>query len=395
MPEASPFYKRIKRHVIGRPQRFFAATAPGLENLCLQELIGFLPNDRQAETVAGGVEFEGRLEDCFQANLHLRTANRILMRITVFKATNFRQLERKAGDIAWELYLHTGSRLKVQVATRHCRLHHSEAIAERMNQAIGGRLSGLVTDQEKPEPIGAEQTIFVRGDDDRFSVSIDSSGDLLYKRGLKTHSARAPLRETLVAGALLLAGYDVREPLLDPLCGSGTFSLEAALMTKQVPAGWYRDFAFTGWPSFIEKRWNHIKRQAESDMRRCRQPLIFATDIDRETCRKLKKCVDKFHLTDAVRVRRVDFFDLDPLELTDRTGIICINPPYGRRLGGRQAADKFFTAVGDRLKQVYKGWKLVLTAPRRNMAKTLPFKTKSIAMRHGGLKLSLLIGKIK
>ena len=395
MPGPSPLYKRIKRHVIGRPHRFFAATAPGFEEICLRELIRLQSTATQASTIPGGVEFEGRLEDCFRANLNLCLPNRILMRISTFKSSNFRQLEKKASDIAWELYLQPDSLLKMHVATRHCRLRHSDAIAERIKKAVSDRLSIFESDQNVPKTAGGHQNIYVRGIDDRFTASIDSSGDILYKRGLKEHTGKAPLRETLAAGALFLAGYDGCEPLLDPLCGTGTFSLEAALMAKRIPAGWFREFAFARWPSFMEKRWNYIKREARSGIVQARRPLIFASDSDREACQKLESCIQKYHLADAVQVRHIDYFDLDPLELTDRPGMICINPPYGRRLGGRQASKKFWHALVDKLKQTYQGWKLVLIAPSHTAAVTLPFQTQSIPIWHGGLKLRLLIGKIK
>jgi putative N6-adenine-specific DNA methylase len=341
------------------------------------------------------VEFEGRLEDCFKANLHLRLPNRILMRINTFKATNFRQLEKKTGDMAWELYLHPQTRMKVHVATRHCRLHHTNAIAERIKRAISERLVDFKFEQVIPATTGGHQHFYVRGVDDVFSLSIDSSGELLYKRGLKAHSGKAPLRETLAAGALMLAGYDGREPLLDPLCGSGTFSLEAALMAKRIPAGWFRDFAFTRWPSFIEKRWNYIKRQAESGIMQFQKPMIYASDTDRDACQKFERCIENYHLTDAVKVCQIDFFELNPRELTDRIGTICINPPYGRRLGAKQDSERFFNAMGEKLRQAYKGWKLVLIAPHRKAITSLPFQKHSIPIWHGGLKLRLLIGKIQ
>jgi putative N6-adenine-specific DNA methylase len=395
MPGTSALTKRIKRHVIARPQRFFAATAPGFEKACLQELTKRLPDIQQTSATPGGVEFVGRLEDGFRANLNLHTPNRILMRIDTFKSTNFRQLEKKTGDIAWELYMRPDSGLRVHVATRHCRLRHSAAIAERIGRVISEQLSGVKPEQYLPETAGGHQDIFVRGADDHFSVSIDSSGDLLYKRGLKEHTGKAPLRETLAAGALILADYSGFEPLLDPLCGTGTFSLEGALMTKRIPAGWFRDFAFSRWPSFTEKRWDYIKRQAASKIVQSQRPVIFASDIDGDACQKLKTCIQKHHLDDTIRVQRINFFNLDPLELTDRTGTICINPPYGRRLGKRKEAETFFHAVGDKLKQAYRGWKLVLLAPGRRTAGTLPFRVQSIPLQHGGLKLRLLIGKIE
>ncbi len=394
MPMTSPFFKRIKRHVIGREHTFFAATPPGFEPLCLQELLNFQPAVGNARVTPGGVEFKGRLDDCYRANLNLRLPNRILMRISAFKSSNFRQLERKVGDTPWELFLHPGSLLKVHVATKHCRLHHSAAISERFQKTIDRHLSGLNPEKKDPEIANAEQNIFVRGKDDCFTVSIDSSGELLYKRGLKKHTGKAPLRETIAAAALLLAGYEGSQPLIDPMCGAGTFSLEGALMAKRIPAGWFRDFAFAGWPSYLAKRWDYIRRQAKSGFVQPEQPMIFASDTDSDACQKIEDCVEEYSLSDAVRVYQKDFFDLTPRELTDQMGVICINPPYGRRLGQKHDSQKIFYAICDKLKSDYCGWKLVLIAPSRKLAGTVPFATEAYPIVHGGLKLTLLVGKI-
>jgi len=394
MSSESPLFKRIKRHVIGRERKFFAATPPGFEAVCLSELLKFQPVSGKARATPGGVEFEGRLDVCYHANLNLRSANRILMRVHAFKSSNFRQFEKKVRDIPWELYLQSDNLLNVHVTTKHCRLHHSGAISEKFQKAITRRLTSIDLDEKIPGAPSAHQNIFVRGVDDRFSVSIDSSGDLLYKRGLKKHAAKAPLRETLAAAALLMAGYDGRDPLLDPMCGSGTFSLEGALMAKRIPAGWFRDFAFMGWPSFRPKRWNYIRRQTESQFVKPDRPMIFASDTDAGACQKLESCVQKYGLSDAVQVNYRDFFDLDLRELADRVGVICINPPYGRRLGGRHESEKFFHTIYDKLKRQYRGWKLVLLAPTRKLARKVPFQTESYPILHGGLKLTLLIGKI-
>jgi putative N6-adenine-specific DNA methylase len=395
MSSESPLFKRIKRHVIGRERSFFAATPPGFESLCLQELSNLHPAVGEARVLPGGVEFKGRLEDCYRANLNLHLPNRILMRIDTFKSTNFRQLERKVGDIPWELYLYPGSLLTVHVATKHCRLHHSAAISERFQKAITSNLSEIKPAEKPPKSADAEQNIFVRGTDDRFTVSIDSSGDLLYKRGLKKHTGKAPLRETLAAAALRLAGYDGSQPLIDPMCGTGTFSLEGALIAKCIPAGWFRAFAFMGWPSFLSKRWDYIKRQAQTGFVQLEQPMIFASDSDLDACQRLKDGVEKYSLSDAVRVYQKDFFDLAPRELTGQIGVICINPPYGRRLGERHDSREIFHAVCDKLKNDYRGWKLVLIAPSRKLAGTVPFPTEPYPILHGGLKLTLLVGPIK
>jgi len=395
MSSESALFKRIKRHVIGRKHTFFAATPPGFEQLCLRELSNLDPVVGNARVTPGGVEFNGRLEDCYRANLNLRLPNRILMRIDQFKSTNFRQLERKAGDIPWELYLHPGSLLKMHAAAKHCRLHHSTAISDRFQKTIAGRLTAIEQDEEPQKNTDAEQNIFIRGQDDRFSVSIDSSGELLYKRGLKKHSGRAPLRETLAAAALQLAGYDGTQPLIDPMCGAGTFSLEGALMAKSIPAGWFRNFAFEGWPSYLAKRWGYIRRQAQSGFVQVERPIVFASDTDPDACQRMKDCVDKYSLADAVRVNQKDFFDLVPRYLTDQTGVICINPPYGLRLGQKLDSQKLFQAICNRLKSDYSGWKLVLLAPGKKPARSVPFAVKSYPILHGGLRLTLLVGTVK
>lgn len=394
MTVQSPLFKRIKRHVIGREREFFAATPPGFETDCLSELLKLDPAPGNTTVSPGGVEFAGRLDVCYQANLNLHTANRILMRIHAFRSSNFRQLGKKIYDIPWELYLQPGSLLNVHVATKHCRLHHSGAISEKCRTTIARRLADMNLVENNNGIAFNRENIFIRGIDDRFSVSIDSSGDLLYKRGLKKHTGQAPLRETLAAAALLKAGYDPGEPLLDPLCGAGTFSLEAALMAKRIPPGWFRKFAFMQWPSFVERRWNYLKRRPESGFVRFEQPVIFASDSDGAACRKLKSCMESFGLSDAVRVRQKNFFNLAPEEFSDRTGIICLNPPFGRRLGGRKESEKFFKAICGRLKQVYRGWKLVLFAPGKKPAASVPFQTVSYPVLHGGLKLRLLVGRI-
>ena len=274
--------KRLKRQVIGKSHAFFAVTAPGVEDLARAELAAL---GLEGLAVPGGVEFTGRLHDAYLANLHLRTAGRILMRLTAVTTTHFSELEQQAADIPWELYLRPGTLGRVQAAVHHCRLHHTDGIAERVRAGVDKRLAPIPAGEAAP---AAVQQVFVRGVDDRFTVSLDSSGDHLHLRGVKTHPGRAPLRETLAAAALMRAGYTGDEPLLDPMCGTGTFALEAALMAKRIPAGWFRDFAFTGWPAFRAQRWAHLRRAAGEGVRVLPQPRIFASDIDPEACRALE-----------------------------------------------------------------------------------------------------------
>jgi putative N6-adenine-specific DNA methylase len=393
-PPESALNKRIKRHVIGRRRTYFAAAAPGFEVLCYKELSALGLPIEDAAIVDGGVEFSGRLLDCFQANLHLRTASRILLRIDSFKATGFRQLEKKVAQIPWELYLPAEGLPDIHVTTKHCRLYHSDAVGQRFLAGIKEHLPGNNDSQKDIDRPLSEAAIFVRGLDDRFTISIDSSGDHLHKRGLKRHHGKAPLRETLAAAALLLAGYSGTEPLIDPMCGTGTFSLEAALMVKNIPPGWFREFAFQRWPSFSQKRWDYLKRQSADQFTHPPDPMIFASDQDSAACRQLEKCIQHNHLSNIITVAQKNFFDLVPGQLADQPGVVVINPPYGKRLGSLEKSEQLFGAIGDHLNRAYRGWKVVLVAPDRKLIKKMPFKLDVLSFFHGGLKPALMFGEI-
>jgi putative N6-adenine-specific DNA methylase len=385
--------KRIKRHVVGRIRPYFAATAPGAETICHREMSAPALSMQDATVVNGGVEFKGPLQDCYLANLHLRTANRILMRIYTFRASSFKQLESKAAAIPWELYLPSKCFLQIHTTTRHCRLYHTNAICERMQKSIATQ--GINdTGSEGLKEGGLGTKIFVRGVDDQFTISIDSSGEHLHKRGLKIHTGRAPLRETIAAAALLLAGYRGTEPVIDALCGTGTFSLEAALIAKNIPPGWYRKFAFMNWPSYRHKNWEYLKRQCQTNFTAHQAPIIFASDKDPVACRRLEMGVIENRLTDVIKVTHQDFFDFLPSDLTDQTGLVAINPPYGRRLESRSKSEQLFSNICARLKQEYKGWRVILVSPDRHLINKVPLRLESYPIFHGGLKPVLMIGTI-
>jgi len=394
MSSEASLSKRIKRHVIGRTRPYFAATAPGFEALCFQEMSAIGLPMENASVVSGGVEFEGRLTDCYLANLHLRTANRILMRINQFKATSFRQIEKKAVEIPWELYLPSKSSPQIHTTTKHCRLYHTDAICERLMKSISKHTINGTYNGGQIEGILLEPKIFVRGVDDQFTISIDSSGENLYKRGLKIHRGTAPLRETIAAAALLQAGYHGTKPVIDPMCGTGTFSLEAALMAKNIPPGWFREFAFMGWPSFQQKKWEYLKQQCQTNFTSRQTPTIFASDKDPSACKRLEEMLTENRLADVIKVISQDFFNFLPRDLTDQTGWVVINPPYGRRLENRQKSDQLFMKICTRLKREYKGWKLILISPNKKLTKKVPFKLTTHSISHGGLRPVMMIGTI-
>ncbi len=402
--DQSPFAKRIKRRIIGRTHGFFAQTAPGLEGLCQAELNGPLLGIADTRIENGGVHFTGKVHDCYAANLHLRTAGRILMRVAHLSATNFRQLSRKLKEIPWDLYLPATSLPEVRVSARQCRLHHTAAVAECFQESVADFISSAAETAGRPQDQAEPAQIFIRGEGDEFLISLDSSGALLYKRGIKTHGGRAPLRETLAAAVLILSGYDGSQFLLDPMGGSGSFALEAAMIARRVPAGWHRTFAFMQWPCFRPQRWESIRREAEQIFAPAPPvPKIWSADKDENSCRMLGQVVADFGFRETIHVHCRDFFDWDSLEISagmglgeDRSGsgLIVLNPPYGLRLGHEGESKKLIKAVLDKLAADFRGWRFALIAPPPNLPQKIHLKYNLYNIQHGGLWLSLLLGSV-
>jgi len=399
LEKKNPLEKRIKRHVTGRTHSFFIAVTPGLEALCLEELQALPLSASAFSTEKGGIEFEGKLQDCYLLNLHLRTANRVLMRIDGFKASNFSSLEKKLSSVPWELFLTRGAKPAINTSTKHSRLYHKDAIDERVMASILNR-SKLVEFHEGPELRASfPQQIFIRVVDDHFTLSLDSSGELLYKRGLKEHTASAPIRETIAAAALRVAGYNGTEPLLDPMSGSGTFSIEAAMIATRTPAGLFRDFAFMDWPCFGPERWRHIKKESQKEIIDLKPFSITASEKDPELYSELKERTQKFAPSRAITVINMDFFEIKRKDLpvifnTREPGLVIINPPYGIRLGTKKSSREVFRNIIKKLQSDFSGWRYALFVHDQHLIREIPFKKTSILLDHGGLKLALITGMI-
>ena len=388
----SSLEKRIKRNVSGRKRDFFVITPPGLESLCRMELMRIPSFGGETAEVPGGVEFSGKLYDGYLANLHLRTATRILMRIETISASHFTRLSKKAAEIPWELYLRPDAVPLIRVSTHHCRLYHKDAVSAIFTESVRNRLSQYAGDAQTQDDPVIQQRLFIRGMDDRFSVSIDSSGDLLYKRGIKTLAGEAPVRETLAAAILMLAGYSGNEVLVNPMCGSGTFAVEGALMARNIPPGWNRSFAFMGWPGFRPAQWHHLRNAAEKRFVSGPLPPVIAFDNASTACDSLVRLAGSHAALDQIQVLEGDFFDLNPGDLTVEPGLVVINPPYGKRMGTRRESRLLIQDVMKKLKTDYRGWKFALMVPERSDLGGISPEWRFHSIYHGGLKLELLVG---
>ena len=228
--------------------------------------------------------------------------------------------------------------------------------------------------------------------DDHFFLSLDSSGELLFKRGLKHEVGKAPIRETLAAAILKLAGYDGSQILLDPMCGSGTFSLEAAMLAGNIPPGFYRRFAFMQWPAFRERQWHHLKKKAASDIKRIDKPRIFSSDQDLKRTTELKKIYDKFEWFHVAQVGTHDFFHLAPCDLAETPGILVLNPPFGVRLNSNKKPKTFYHDILKKLAKDFRHWQIAILVKDRAIVNLFPNSFKAYPLFHGGIDLVLLIG---
>jgi putative N6-adenine-specific DNA methylase len=384
--------KRIKRHIIGRSKNFFAATPPNFESLCKKEIENILPDIKDIHIENGGVKFSGKIHDCYFANLKLSVANKILIRILKFKASNLRQFEKKIFTIEWELYLPENLMCSVNVTTKTSRIYHKGAVSEYILKSIDIRKSTVFfkkTDNIKSNSM----QIFVRIIDDKCTISLDTSGDLLHKRGIKKHKASAPVRGTIASSILAISGYDPEKPLVDPMCGSGTFAIEAALKQSKIPAGWNRDFAFMDWPCFSEKRWLYIKKKEAEKISLLKSANIFSSDINKERCKEFKDQIKNFAFQSVIKIDCLDFFLFSPKQMTSKKGLVVINPPYGHRMGSKTKSRKLFQGIFKKLNMDYQGWKFAIIIPKYISVKK-DFKVYTHSFSHGGLTLNLFYGKV-
>ncbi len=265
----------------------FAVTAPGLEAICAGEAVALGVRPTVGE---GGVSWRGSMESVARANLWLRTASRVLVRVAEFKASAFFELELAARRVAWDRFLTPGSTVRFRVTCKKSKLYHSDAVAQRLADAVTRRVPGVkVVTSKSPDEADEggeggdadqEQLFVVRLFHDVCTVSADTSGALLHRRGYRQQLAKAPLRETIAAAMLLGAGWPGDAPLVDPMCGSGTIAIEAAWMARRIAPGRNRDFSFRTWPEFDASMWARLVDEARSGELPGAAAPIAASDRD-------------------------------------------------------------------------------------------------------------------
>ncbi len=356
----------------------FMTGTPGLESALLAEAQanGFA----DARRIPGGVTFNGGWEDVWRANLTMRGATRILVRIGSFMAFHLAQLDKRAKKFPWAEMLRPDIPLRVEVVTsRKSKIYHAGAATQRIEDGL--KANGYQINPDAPIAIKA------RIDDNRVTISIDTSGESLHKRGHKEAVGKAPMRETLAALMLRECGYDGREPVLDPMCGSGTFVIEAAEIAAGLLPGRTRRFAFEQLASFDADAWNDMRQMRVDAPRPAAH--FHGSDRDAGAVRMATANAERAGVGDLITFANLSATDLQRPD--GPPGLIICNPPYGGRIGNQKMLYGIYAGLGETLKSRFAGWRVGLVTSEAGLAKAtgLPFKPKGAPIPHGGLKVWL------
>ncbi len=356
----------------------FFVCPPGLEPQLAAESrsLGF----NGVKALSGGVEAKGGWPDIWRANLRLRGATRVLVRIAEFHAKHLSQLDKRAKAIAWGDWLGAQTPVRVDAVCRKSKIYHSGAAAERVAKAI----SAVAGPPVSPK---AELKLQVRLDHDHCTISLDTSGEPLFKRGHKPAVAKAPIRETLASLFLRACGFDGTEPVVDPMCGSGTFLIEAAEMAAGLAPGRSRPFAFEALPSF-----DAASRAALRNTREPAEPSLearcFGFDRDPGAVKAALANVERAGLVDRIEITRRAVAELKAPE--GPPGLVIVNPPYGARISNQGALRAVYRTLGQRLKADFKGWRVGIVTSAPALAKATGLRLEAgPPVDHGGLMVRL------
>ena len=382
------------------PVDAFAIAAPGLAPLLADELraLGIAPS----EVSDAGVAWSGSLDSVLQVNLWSRLASRVLVRLGTFVARDFATLEKQGARIPWATVVAPGSTVRFRVTCRKSRLYHSDAVAERLARAVLKAVPSAVIQQgakgvgEGDDDEGGDeavQLIVVRFEHDQCTISADSSGALLHRRGWRQAVAKAPLRETLAAALLVASGWTPEQALVDPFCGSGTIGIEAALRARGIAPGLDRPFAMERWARVPSPMVRAQRDAARAAIRR--EPLfapIVLSDRDAGACEAARANAERAGVLADVTILQQSLSDVDLAAIAPRGMVLC-NPPYGLRVSDGADLRSLFSRLGE-VVRAGGGWSLGALVPElRMLAPARMTAERVLATSNGGIRVGLFVAR--
>lgn len=317
-----------------------ATTAFGLEAVVKREIIALGCEVTKVED--GRVSFVGDARDIVRANLWLRVADRVLLKIDEFKATDFETLYQRVKGWKWETLLNLDSSFPVQCSTINSKLASEPACQATVKKAIAERMGDFYQVDRLPET-GSQYKVRLNLMKDVATITVDTSGEGLHKRGYRKNSVEAPIKETLAAALIDLSFWKQDRLLVDPFCGSGTIAIEAALKGMNIAPGLGREFDCESWDIIKPEIWKEEKRKAFSAIDNEVELSIYASDIDEEAIEAASLNAQEAGVDDNIHFQLLDIADLKP---QGKNGIIITNPPYGERIGSETELHKIYSDLG-------------------------------------------------
>ena len=365
----------------------FATCPRGLETILAQELqqqgcTAVTPTD-------GGVSCQGTMVHVYSANLHSRTASRILLQLARTAYRSEHDIYQAVKNIAWHKWFDVAQTFKVKVEGKRANVKSLDFTALKIKDGVCDRFREHGGERPSIDKSRPDIRIHAFLDERNVSIFIDTSGEALFKRGYRQDTGEAPLRENLAAGLLLLAGYDGTQPFQDPFCGSGTIAIEAAWIALGRAPGLNRRFGFEKLAQFDRALWVKLKAEARHAIRNRPYANIAASDNDRAMTRMTQANAAAAEVDGFIDINTLDAQDTRP---NGEGGIIVSNPPYGVRLAEIQALHALYPQLGSWLKQHYAGWTAGLFSGDMDMPKLMRLKPKrTIPLFNGNLDCRLFL----
>ena len=364
---------------------FFAPCPRGLEAVLLSDLTAL--GAQNARATEGGVEFSGDWALCYRANLESRIASRILWRVAETQYRNEQDIYKAAFELQWQRWFDVTNTIRVNTTAIRCPLKSLEFITLRIKDAVCDRFRAERGRRPNVDTRSPDVRIAAFLDARNVTVYLDTSGEPLYKRGYRAERGEAPLKENLAAGILALTGWDTEEPLFDPMCGSGTFLIEAAMMALRIPPGAGRGFGFERLLAHDPKLWRALREAATGAHQKQRALPVFGADVSGKELRLAHQNLKAAGLDRAVELRKTDVLEVSaPAPF----GTMVLNPPYGVRIGERKAMAEFYPQLGSALKNRFAGWRCYILSADPDLPRLIRLKaTKRTPLFNGPLECRL------
>ncbi len=363
----------------------FIACAPGLEPLLALEVEQVL--GQGPKVVSGGVTLRATVPQIARLNLELGVATQVLVRIAKFPACHFSQLDKSLTKVNWSAWVVPGAPVAVRVSTHKSKLYHSKGIEQRVRGALQARL-------KKEAPVLVEEhgtRLSVRIEHDRCTVSVDSSGAPLHRRGYRLASAKAPLREDLARAVVRLCGWDTATPFADPFCGSGTLGIEAAMLARGLAPGMNRKFAFEEWPGLDKDLLPQLRAEVQAKAQGACAAQIWLSDRDAGAVQATKENAERASVLEDLDIREAAMGRAPFLAEPTEVGAWVSNPPHGTRVGKKDQLRTLHQSIGHRFEALPSGWDLTLLVRDRRLAYTTGQSLGALVMtEHGGSKIWVL-----